>query len=157
MLEKSNLQIYILMEVVTMTDVFSKEKRSEVMSKIKGKDTKFEVMVRKWLFSKGFRFRKNDKRYPGKPDIFLSKHKTAIFIHGCFWHAHEGCHYAYTPKTRTDFWISKIQDNVNRDKRNYTKLMDMDIKVLIIWECELKKNADEILEKLVIELNKKRT
>lgn len=88
-----------------MTDVFSKEKRSEVMSKIKGKDTKFEVMVRKQLFDNGFRYRKNVAKLPGKPDIVLPKYRTVIFIHGCFWHRHDGCKYAYVPKTRTEFWI----------------------------------------------------
>lgn len=134
-----------------MTDVFTKEKRSEVMSKIKGKDTKIETMVRSFLFKNGLRFRKNDKRYPGKPDIVLPKYKTVIFIHGCFWHRHEGCKYAYTPKTRTDFWISKIQGNVNRDIHNKDLLKEMGFKVLVIWECELKHNAEKRLNKLLTE------
>lgn len=136
-----------------MTDVFSKQKRSEVMSKIKSKDTKYEVMVRKWLFSKGFRFRKNVKELPGTPDIVLPKYKTAIFIHGCFWHRHEGCKYAYTPKTRTEFWLSKMKSNVERDVRFTEELIGMGWKVIIIWECELKRNAEERLSLLLNEIN----
>ena len=90
-------------------DVFTKEKRSEVMSRIKGKDTVLEISFRKLLHKEGFRFRKNDKRYPGKPDIVLPKYQTVIFINGCFWHGHLGCKYFVIPKTRTDFWAEKIK------------------------------------------------
>ena len=89
------------------------------MSKIRGKDTKIEVKVRKHLFSQGFRFRKNDKKLAGKPDIVLPKYKTVIFIHGCFWHRHENCKDATTPKTRVDFWEEKFSKNIENDKKNY--------------------------------------
>ena len=99
-----------------MSDKLTPEKRSWNMSRIKGKDTKIEVEVRKYLFSKGYRFRKNDKRYPGKPDIVLPKYHVAIFVHGCFWHRHEGCKDATTPKTRTEFWLEKFDKNVKNDR-----------------------------------------
>ncbi len=123
-----------------MADVFTKEKRSEVMSRIKGQDTKLEVKVRSRLFRDGFRFRKNDKRYPGKPDILLPKYKTAIFINGCFWHGHEGCKYFVAPKTRTEFWINKINTNIRNDKKNHRLLKKMEWKVVACWECQLKKD-----------------
>lgn len=135
-----------------MADVYSKEKRSEVMSKIRGKDTKIENLVRKWLFSKGYRYRKNDNRYPGRPDIVLPKYKTAIFIHGCFWHGHEGCRYHTIPKTRTEFWVSKIRSNEERDQKKVRLLEEMGWKVITIWECELRKNKQEKLEALLREI-----
>lgn len=113
------------------------------MSRIKGKDTKIEVEVRSWLFSRGFRFRKNDKRYPGKPDIVLPKYKTVIFINGCFWHRHAGCKYATTPKTRTEFWLEKFERNVRNDELHRQQLEDMGWKVITIWECQLKRNSFE--------------
>lgn len=135
-----------------MTDRITPEKRSWNMSRIKGKDTKIEVLVRKWLFAKGFRFRKNDRRYPGKPDIILPKYQTAIFVNGCFWHRHEGCKHATTPKTRTDFWLEKFNRNVENDKLHKKQLEDMGWKVIIIWECELSKKA---FEKTMEEVEKK--
>lgn len=126
-----------------MTDRISPEKRSWNMSRIKGKDTKIEVQVRSWLFSKGLRFRKNDKRYPGTPDIVLPKYKTVIFINGCFWHRHENCKYATTPKTRTDFWIEKFEKNVANDELHKQQLEDMGWKVIVIWECQLHKKTFE--------------
>lgn len=99
-----------------MTDTISKEHRSWNMSQVKGKDTKPEVQVRSWLFQHGFRFRKNDPRYPGKPDVVLPKYKTVIFVNGCFWHHHEGCRYAFVPKTRTDFWLVKFRRNRVNDR-----------------------------------------
>ena len=124
-----------------MTDHISPEHRSWNMSRIKGKDTKIEVQVRSWLFSRGFRFRKNDKRYPGKPDVVLPKYKTVIFINGCFWHRHEGCKYATTPKTRTDFWLEKFERNVANDKRHVQQLEELGWKVITLWECELKSSV----------------
>ena len=126
-----------------MTDRITSEKRSWNMSRIKGKDTKIEVEVRSWLFSRGFRFRKNDKRYPGKPDIVLPKYKTVIFINGCFWHRHAGCKYATTPKTRTEFWLEKFERNVRNDELHRQQLEDMGWKVITIWECQLKRNSFE--------------
>ena len=122
-----------------MTDRITPEKRSWNMSRIKGTATKIEVEVRSWLFSRGFRFRKNDKRYPGKPDIVLPKYKTVIFINGCFWHRHAGCKYATTPKTRTEFWLEKFERNIRNDEIHRQQLEDMGWKVITIWECQLKK------------------
>jgi len=122
-----------------MADVHSKETRSYNMSRIRSKDTKPELIVRKFLFSKGFRYRLNDKRLPGKPDIVLPKYKTVIFIHGCFWHGHKGCRYYVVPKTKTEWWLAKINANVSNDKKSIETLTQNGWKVLEIWECQLKK------------------
>ena len=98
------------------------------------------MKVRSWLFSKGFRFRKNDRRYPGTSDIVLPKYKTVIFINGCFWHRHEGCRYATTPKTRTEFWQVKFDRNVVNDRKHKEELEAMGWNVIVIWECELNKD-----------------
>ena len=137
-----------------MSDKLTPEKRSWNMSRIKGKDTKIEVEVRKYLFSKGYRFRKNDKRYPGKPDIVLPKYHVAIFVHGCFWHLHEGCKDATTPKTRTEFWLEKFDKNVKNDQIKQEKLRELGWKVIVIWECELKRSFQETMDKVEKELNK---
>ena len=129
-----------------MSDKLTPEKRSWNMSRIKGKDTKIEVEVRKYLFSKGYRFRKNDKRYPGKPDIVLPKYHVAIFVHGCFWHRHEGCKDATTPKTRTEFWLEKFDKNVKNDRIKQEKLRELGWKVIVIWECEIKKDLIKTME-----------
>lgn len=121
-----------------MTDVHDKATRSYNMSRIKGKDTKPEMLVRKFLFSKGFRYRLHDKKLPGKPDIVLPKYKTVIFIHGCFWHGHEGCKYYVVPKTRTDWWLEKIGKNIVNDEKAVKALVEMGWKVIVIWGCELK-------------------
>jgi DNA mismatch endonuclease (patch repair protein) len=134
-----------------MSDVFTPKKRSEIMSRIRGKDTEPEIIVRKYLFSKGFRFRKNDQRYPGKPDVVLPKYKTVIFVHGCFWHGHEGCKYATIPKTNKEYWSLKIQKNRDRDMLNRDKLEKLGFYVMIIWECELKRNSVKVLEDAIIE------
>lgn len=120
-------------------DVHSKEVRSYNMSCIKGKGTKPEEMVRKYLFSQGFRYRKNDKRLPGTPDIVLPKYKTVIFVNGCFWHGHEGCKYFVWPKNNAEFWKAKILQNIERDKRDFERLENAGWKVIVVWECELKK------------------
>ena len=135
-----------------MSDKLTPEKRSWNMSRIKGKDTKIEVEVRKYLFSKGYRFRKNDKRYPGKPDIILPKYHVAIFVHGCFWHRHEGCKDATTPKTRTDFWLEKFDKNVKNDQIKQEKLRELGWKVIVIWECEIKKDLIKTMEWLEQEI-----
>jgi len=140
-------------EEFIMSDVFSSEKRSEIMSKIKGKDTKIEVQVRKWLFANGFRFRKNDKRYPGTPDIVLPKYRTIIFVNGCFWHGHMNCKLYVRPKSNTEFWEKKIKRNRERDKRNIDELRNMGWNVVIIWECELKSNIEEILRTVVCQMH----
>ena len=136
-----------------MADVHTPKQRSYNMSRIRGKDTKPEELVRKYLFARGFRYRKNDARLPGKPDIVLPKYKTVIFVNGCFWHAHEGCRYFVWPKNNGDFWQAKILGNVERDKKTYSQLEELGWKVLVVWECELKKTLrDERLSSLVSEI-----
>lgn len=122
-----------------MADVHTPEQRSYNMSRIRGKNTKPEELVRKYLFAQGFRYRKNDVRLPGKPDIVLPKYKTVIFVNGCFWHGHEGCKYFVWPKSNTEFWKNKITGNIQRDMRNQQELSKQGWSVIIIWECELKK------------------
>jgi DNA mismatch endonuclease, patch repair protein len=124
-------------------DVHEPEVRSYNMSQIKGKNTKPEMMVRKFLFSKGFRFRLNVKTLPGKPDIVLSKYKTVIFVHGCFWHGHDNCKYFVIPKTRTDWWLNKLNRNKELDEKNLAALYQYSWRVLVIFECALKKNRIE--------------
>lgn len=136
-------------------DVHDKATRSYNMSQIKSKHTKLEDTVCKYLFSKGFRYRKNDKRYPGKPDIVLPKYRTIIFVNGCFWHKHEGCRYFVVPKTNTEFWMNKINRNVERDKENISKLESDGWKVITVWECELKpKIREETLKRLIVQIQK---
>ena len=120
-------------------DKFSKEKRSDIMSRVRGENTKPEELVRKYLFSKGFRYRKNDKRYPGKPDIVLPKYNAMVFVNGCFWHQHEGCKDFVWPKNNAEFWKEKLTRNAARDKIVEEELRLLGWNVLIIWECELKK------------------
>lgn len=118
-------------------DKFTKRKRSFIMSRVKGKDTKPEEIVRRYLFLHGFRYRKNDKRYPGKPDIVLPKYKTMIFVNGCFWHQHPGCKAAALPESNHDYWEKKLHKNVTRDKKEIQELKHMGWRVIIIWECEI--------------------
>lgn len=123
------------------------------MSRIKGKDTKPEMLVRKYLFSKGFRYRLYDKKLPGKPDIILPKYRTIIFIHGCFWHGHMGCKYYVIPKTRTQWWIDKINKTISNDNQNIDMLEKEGWKIKIIWECELRKDKrEETLKKIEEEI-----
>lgn len=121
-----------------MADVHDKTTRSFNMSKIRGKNTKPEILVRKFLFSKGFRFRLHVNELPGKPDIVLPKFKVVIFINGCFWHGHHGCMYFVVPKTRTIWWLDKINATIAKDVINCKMLTDCGWKVITIWECELK-------------------
>lgn len=123
-----------------MADVHSKETRSYNMSRIRSKDTKPEMLVRKFLHAQGFRYRLHVKDLPGKPDIVLPKYKTVIFVHGCFWHGHEGCKYYVVPKTRTEWWLDKINSNIAKDDRSMNLLNDKGWKVTNIWECDLKRN-----------------
>ncbi len=108
------------------------------MSRIRSNDTRPEEIVRKYLFSKGFRYRKNDKRYPGKPDIVLPKYRTIIFVNGCFWHGHGGCKYFVVPKTNTKFWINKINHNIERDQKQINQLKMEGWNVIAVWECQLR-------------------
>ena len=122
-----------------MADIKSKEARSYNMSRIKNKDTKPEEKLRKALFADGFRYRKNDKRLPGKPDIVLAKYRSCIFVNGCFWHGHKGCPKFVLPKTNVEFWLAKIENNRERDLRDYTFLESRGWRVIVVWECELAK------------------
>ncbi|MFK2308535.1 very short patch repair endonuclease [Bacteroides fragilis] len=122
-------------------DVHSKETRSFNMSRIKGKNTKPEILVRKYLFSQGLRYRLYSKKLPGRPDIVLQKYHTVIFIHGCFWHGHEGCRYFVVPKTRTEWWLNKINTNRENDRKNCELLKEMKWNVITVWECSLKKRS----------------
>lgn len=137
-----------------MTDVHTPEVRSYNMSMIRDKNTKPEIIVRKYLHSKGFRFRLHKKKLPGKPDIVLPKYKTVIFVNGCFWHGHKNCKYFVIPKTRTKWWIDKIEGNINNDKKKIRMLKENDWKVIILWECQLKpKKLLKTLHKLILKIN----
>ncbi len=134
-----------------MCDVHNIETRSYNMSRIKNKDTTPEIIVRKFLFSNGIRYRLHDKLLPGKPDIILPKYSTIIFVNGCFWHGHKNCKYFRIPKTRTEFWEKKINNNITRDKINTNLLMKLGWHVIEVYECELKgirkeKTLNEILK-----------
>lgn len=126
------------------------EQRSHCMAAIKGKDTKPEMIVRKYLFSRGLRFRVQVKKLPGTPDIVLPKYKIVVFVNGCFWHGHEGCKYFRLPKSNVEFWREKIERNIERDKESMKALFDLGWKVIRVWECELrnKANREAILNKI---------
>ncbi|GHT37885.1 hypothetical protein FACS189435_3880 [Bacteroidia bacterium] len=132
-------------------DIWDKKKRSDVMSKIRSKDTNPELMLRKVLFKKGYRYRVNYKSLPGKPDIVLPKYKAAIFVHGCFWHGHEGCKMAHIPKSNVDYWEDKISKNKVRDISNKEKLLSLGWKVITVWECEISKQKMPALVDSIIE------
>lgn len=132
-----------------MTDFMTPLQRSHAMSKVRSKDTKNEQAVRSYLHNHGFRFRKNVKYLPGKPDIVLPKYKSVIFIHGCFWHNHN-CSRGALPSSRRDFWENKILNNKNRDEKNIDVLLKADLRVKIIWGCELKRQLiDQTMTDLV--------
>jgi DNA mismatch endonuclease (patch repair protein) len=132
-----------------MADVHTKEQRSYNMSRIKGKDTKPEMLVRKFLHAQGFRYKLHDKTLPGKPDLVLPKYKTVIFIHGCFWHGHTNCKYFTIPKTRTQWWINKINTNKANDAKAVKALRKEGWKVIVIWGCQLKiSKVDKTLKNL---------
>lgn len=134
-----------------MADVHTKEVRSYNMSRIRGKNTKPEIQLRKLLFKMGFRFRLHDKSLPGTPDIVLKKYRTVIFVHGCFWHGHENCKYFVIPKTRTEWWLRKIENNKNNDYKNIIELKLENWNVIIVWECQLKSEiiCEEIIKKII--------
>lgn len=136
-----------------MADVHNKLTRSYNMSQIKGRNTKPEILVRRALFSQGFRYSLNDKNLPGKPDLVLPKYKTVIFINGCFWHGHEGCKYFVVPKTRTEWWLNKINKNKGKDTESGMILTKMGWKIITVWECELVSGKkDYRLKSLINEL-----
>lgn len=121
-----------------MADIVSPEQRSRNMSAIRSQNTRPEIYFRKLLFSKGYRYSLNSKKAPGHPDIYLKKYNTAVFVHGCFWHRHDGCKYAYTPKSRIEFWMKKFENNQKRDQEVKKELSTERVKQLIIWECTIK-------------------
>ena len=133
-------------------DTRKKEERRRTMQAIKGRNTKPEMIVRSYLFSKGLRFRVNVGKLPGTPDIVLKKWKCAIFVNGCFWHGHQGCF--ILPKTNTEFWEDKIQRNINRDRKNIIKLESMGWRTLVVWECEIRKKdrRKERLDEIYLEI-----
>ena len=131
-----------------MADIVSPEKRSDMMSGIRGKNTKPEIVVRQLLHRLGYRFRLHRKNLAGKPDIVLPKWRTVIFVNGCYWHGHDDCHLFRLPKTRTEFWTNKIEGNRTRDERNHTALEDAGWKVLVIWECAVSKKLSLTSEQL---------
>lgn len=138
-----------------MADVHTKEVRSYNMSRIRSKNTKPELVVRKYLFAKGFRYRLHSKNLPGKPDIVLPKYRTVIFVNGCFWHGHDGCKYFVVPKTKTEWWLHKIARNKELDKEHVKKLRSDNWNVIILFDCKLKKGKiDSTLETLIKKLNK---
>ena len=135
-----------------MADSLAKERRSWNMSRIRGRNTGPELRLRSLLHRAGFRFRLHAKQLPGSPDVVLPKYRTAIFVHGCFWHRHPGCRNATMPSTRREFWREKFDGNVSRDLRNQAALVAAGWTVLTIWECELKADAEGIVRRLVDEL-----
>lgn len=136
-----------------MADVHDLATRSYNMSMIKGKDTKPELIVRKFLFSKGLRYRIHNRNLPGKPDITLTKYKTVIFINGCFWHGHEGCRYFVMPKTRTEWWKRKIEETKKRELKSLNDLNILGWNSIIIWDCELRgEKRKNTLEKIFLEI-----
>lgn len=145
-----------------MSDKLTPQQRHYCMSRIRGKATKPELKVRHWLWSHGYRYRLNVKSVPGKPDIVLRKYRTAIFVNGCFWHGHVGCSKYVVPKSNTEFWLTKIERNKERDQQNYKDLHDAGWHVIIIWECQLKKSiidstmydVEHMLNRFLLELYK---
>ena len=137
-------------------DIKSSEERSKNMAAIHSKNTKPEIYLRKLLFARGYRYGVNSKSVPGHPDIYMKKYNTAVFVHGCFWHRHEGCKYAYMPKSRVEFWLKKFEANVKRDELVRKELASKKIKVLIVWECTIKRmKKDKKTEEEVISLIEK--
>lgn len=131
-----------------MADRISSERRSWNMSRIRGKDTKPEMQLRSLLHRAGFRFRLHNPNLPGRPDIVLAKYHAAVFVHGCYWHRHEGCALAATPKTRTRFWQAKFDETVRRDQRKADELTQLGWRVITVWECELEKNSEKVLQSI---------
>lgn len=130
-----------------MTDIVDRATRSRMMAHIRNRDTAPELAVRRELYSLAIRYRLHDDNLPGRPDIVIKRLRTVIFVHGCFWHRHPGCRLAYTPKSNVDFWLRKLEGNVSRDRANQSRLMELDWRVLIIWECETR-NREALREQL---------
>lgn len=135
-------------------DVHTPEQRSFNMSKIRGKDTRPEMLVRRWLWANGYRYRLHRKDLPGRPDIVLSKYRAVIFVHGCFWHRH-GCKYTTFPGSRQEFWQAKFKGNVQRDKDSQTKLVSQGWRILVLWECEIKNWNTDLEHKIGLFISQK--
>ncbi len=136
-------------------DVHDRKTRSYNMSRIKGKNTKPEMLVRKFLFANGFRYKLHDTKLPGKPDIVLPKYKTVIFVNGCFWHGHENCKYFVVPKTKTEWWLSKINQTKKRDCIKIDALKELDWKIFVIWECQLNSEKKyQLFNEIIVFLKK---
>ena len=133
-------------------DIFTREKRSWIMGRIRSKNTKPEIIVRSVLHRMGFRFSIRRKDLPGHPDIVLPRYKTAVFVHGCFWHRHKGCKTSSMPKSRTSFWKKKFDNNVARDRKNQCELRKFGWKVIVLWECQVMKHPGKIAERLLDKL-----
>lgn len=138
-----------------MVDVVDKATRSRMMSGIQGKNTKPELLVRKYLHGRGLRFRLHAKELPGKPDLVFPKYKAVVFVHGCFWHQHPECKYATKPQTRNEFWGNKLSENVKRDSYQIAALVGLGWRVFVVWECELQKGSSR-LESLMLDITQKR-
>ena len=137
-----------------MSDVLNPQQRHRCMSHIRSKATKPEILVRKWLWSHGYRYRLNVKSVPGKPDIVMRKYRTAIFVNGCFWHGHEGCKQFVLPKTNTEFWQNKIKYNRARDQKNYETLINAGWQVIVLWQCKLtKQELEQTMQSVAVALN----
>ena len=137
-----------------MSDVLTPTQRHRCMSHIRSKATKPEMLVRRWLWSHGYRYRLNVKSVPGKPDIVMRKYRTAIFVNGCFWHGHEGCKMFVLPKTNTEFWQAKIEQNRTRDTRIYDELMLAGWQVIVLWQCNLnKQELETTMQSVAVSLN----
>jgi DNA mismatch endonuclease (patch repair protein) len=131
-----------------MSDTLSKERRSYIMSRIRSRDTAPEKQVRSMLWQRGYRYRLNVKKLPGTPDIVLAKYRVVIFVHGCFWHRHENCKAASTPKRNITFWQTKFARNVQRDQRVQQQLRELRWRIHIIWECQLMEGVEKVLAEL---------
>jgi len=133
-----------------MADTVSKKRRSEIMSHIRSKNTSIELLVRKQLFALGLRYRINYKQLPGKPDIVFTKKKVAIFINGCFWHGHEtGCRYSHISQSQKEYWTSKIKRTKKRDQEHIDILQEEGWRVLVVWECEIRKDIHEVIKRIL--------
>jgi len=132
-----------------MTDIFEASKRSEIMSHVRGKNSRPEMIVRRALHKSGLRYRIHSKSVPGHPDVSIKKFKIALFVNGCFWHGHEGCRYAYVPKSNRDFWIKKIDRNRARDENVHSELLREGWHIFIVWECELRKEHDATIPDVI--------
>ena len=143
-----DIMLLNILEVLRLTDTVNSAKRSQIMSRVRGKDTKPELLIRRELHAKGFRYRLHDRKLPGKPDLVFPKYKSIIFIHGCFWHGHS-CHMFRRPSSHTEYWNRKFARNIERDKRNYRYLEDKGWRILTIWECALSGRTRLPLENVI--------